>query len=117
MPIGQIPNLIPRCKGCAFTPGTPANQSRITQLRTTLCVEAYEPFYCHENAVEDQLPAGKEHLCRGWAEAVMGTPAPPEWKRSLSISLLKIVDEFETKPDATEVEIQSAIGQAILEAS
>jgi hypothetical protein len=81
----------PRCKTCAFTAGTPANKDEITRLKAELCVIAYQPFFCHSNAVEDKIPEGKERLCAGWAESVAGKPYPPEWKRRIALESLKQV--------------------------
>lgn len=107
----------PRCNGCAFTPGTPANLDILTQAKARLCVTAYEPFFCHENAVNDVLPKGREHLCRGWFKAVSGPEYPPEWKRKTAVNLLHVIEKFEAdSTESSEAEIQSAIMQAIMEA-
>ncbi len=106
----------PRCKGCAFTPGTPANSDRLTVLKTELCVMAYEPFLCHANAVDDKIPAEKAMLCAGWAEAVRGAEYPPEWKRRVAHACLKEIEQAEDGEDYDESKVTQAILQAVMEA-
>lgn len=48
------------CATCAFRPGTEAHRTVHTQMLARLCVEAIEPFQCHE----------KPQACRGWIAAV-----------------------------------------------
>lgn len=48
------------CATCAFRPGTEAASMEHTVVLARLCVEATEPFLCHE----------QPQLCRGWIAAV-----------------------------------------------
>ncbi len=115
--MGQVGLVKPRCKGCAFTPGTPANQDRMTVLKTELCVMAYEPFYCHANAVDDQLPEDRKMLCAGWCEAVAGKDYPPDWKRRMAAACLKEIADAEDGKEYDSDKVTRAILQAAMEAS
>lgn len=106
----------PRCKGCAFTPGTEANRDRLTTLKAELCVMAYEPFLCHANAINDVIPEGKEHLCVGWVESVQGKPYPPEWKRRVALASLAEIQAAEDGKEYNEDEVNRKICQALMEA-
>lgn len=100
--------VLPRCDGCAFTAGTEANESQITRLKSTLCAQIAEPFYCHQNAVDDTLPEGEEMLCRGWAEAVQTLyrkghyERMPEWRKEVLRAILGAVTAMEDRIEAGE---------------
>ena len=59
-----------RCSDCAFTPGTRANSDKMTRLKTRLCVDAGQYFYCHRNAADTADVEGHEALCAGFVQAV-----------------------------------------------
>ncbi len=106
---------IPRCEDCAFTAGTRANGDELTRLKTKLCVEACEPFYCHEDALElhrNGLPYSEalkrtamnepEHLCGGWVYAVLrrhGKVQPEKWRRDVFLALLNVIYDAERDPE------------------
>jgi hypothetical protein len=54
-----------RCKGCAFTPGTEAHGWPLIVLQAQACVEAAQPFLCHEVRAGARKP-----LCVGFVEAM-----------------------------------------------
>lgn len=54
------------CGGCAFRPGTEANDYSPTQLKTHLCLLLQEPFFCHERTDG----TGNPLLCRGFLSAL-----------------------------------------------
>lgn len=125
MPPTPPPTPREKCAGCAFRPGTEAQQSDLTRLKARLCVLALDPFLCHENAVDGQLPAGEERLCVGYAEA-MGVlhrrgyyDALPDWKQDVLNGLLAHVVSVEdrllageTVDDDTAVEeLHALLGQ------
>lgn len=106
--------LNPRCKGCAFTLGTLANSDSITQLKVELCLIAHEPFLCHSNAVEDIIPAGKERVCIGWAEAVQGKEYPPDWRRRIALAQLAEIRRAEDGEEYNEQDVNQRIIQAVM---
>jgi hypothetical protein len=58
-----------RCAGCAFTPGTPAFNSPLTFIKSRLCVETGQYFYCHEDSAGHYTEEA-EALCAGWLQGV-----------------------------------------------
>lgn len=116
---------IPRCEDCAFTPGTAANSDDITRLKRKLCVEAGEPFYCHEEVfehVKNGLPYSeaqkraeeedKDHLCGGWVSAMIkrqGKPEQEEWRRNVLLACLDVIYEAERDPELTDEKVQLLI--------
>jgi hypothetical protein len=114
-----------RCAGCAFTPGTPANQSPRTVLVAQLCVMARDPFFCHEN-VDGEIIDGvaqywpKEgtqlRACAGWIEAVAALGPEPEWRAGLAAEFLEMLLKAEDgggdwSDERALAEIQGAIGR------
>lgn len=58
-----------RCSGCAFTAGTLASRDRFVAIKTHLALVADVPFFCHANAVEDEIPDGEARVCKGYLDA------------------------------------------------
>ena len=61
-----VPDRGKRCDGCAFTPGTEANEQPLTLVKAVLSAKLCEPFYCHANLVDGKIPEGQAILCAGW---------------------------------------------------
>ncbi len=101
-----------RCEDCAYRAGTRANLCERTQLKARLCLEAKDPFYCHEDP-------NRIALCRGWSDALAarhekGTDAnEPQWRRDLKGRLADFIQDYEDAikagaPFDYEVELRKA---------
>lgn len=105
-----------RCEDCAFSAGTKANSDDITRLKTKLCVDTGEPFFCHADVnemVRGGLPYSEalricgpndpDTICAGWLEAVAkcGEAGTLEtgWKRDVMVGLLDLIYETERDPN------------------
>lgn len=111
-----------RCSDCAFTPGTKAYADELTRLKTNLCVGAGQLFFCHRNVEDTADIGGHEALCAGFVQAVQtstGRPIEPEWKRSVMLACLDVINDAEQNgiDDPTRIPetIQAAI-EAVLNA-
>lgn len=99
-----------RCADCAFTAGTEANRSELTQITTEFCLMSGEPFYCHANAVHVdgalRLPEGNGRLCRGFSDALDALDADPKpWQRAIAQEALVIMEEAEDRAKAGQPEL------------
>jgi hypothetical protein len=82
------------CGGCAFRAGTEANTYGPTQLTAKLCLEAGQPFFCHEA----RGPHGEPLLCRGFAHALVNQPSSNEagsGQRTVASELLCLMQNGE----------------------
>ena len=114
-----------RCEGCAFTPGTEANLSPLTLTKARLCAMTLDPFYCHANLVDGQLPEGQERLCAGWADLMDGMhqrgeyAAMSEHKRAMLraglTALIKLEDRLLAGENADDFDMLAEV-KALLEA-
>jgi hypothetical protein len=92
--VGELKFRTARCSGCAFSPGTEANLSEITQLKVNLCLESRVPFYCHE-------PDGGyfpfDRICAGYTHALLerGGDVPDDWRRKVYGAGLRLIAECE----------------------
>ena len=59
----RAPETPPRCTACAFTKGTPANNTLETALDAFGCTLEDVPFMCHQHFDDDGRPV---NLCSGW---------------------------------------------------
>lgn len=89
-PLDEMPV---KCSGCAFTKGTEAERDALTQLTTELCLQSGEPFFCHANAVADQLPKDEKRVCRGYLEARALRAPAPAWKAAVAREGLILMEE------------------------
>jgi hypothetical protein len=110
--------LPPRCRDCAFTPGTDANASEITQQKAHLCLEANTPFYCHLDE-QGELLAEHEYrtICRGWLNAALERHEVPAWKRAVAASLLEVISDVEDAHKRGEQIPDEQFDEAILHAT
>jgi hypothetical protein len=60
------PEVPPRCTACAFTRGTPANNTLETVLDAFGCTLEDVPFMCHQHFDDAGRPV---NLCSGWVFA------------------------------------------------
>jgi hypothetical protein len=122
-----------RCAGCAFTPGTDANKSTITQLKARLAIESETIFYCHApieqfcdaKGITDReahnllIALGEQVICAGYLDAIETLHDKgyfddrPEWKRKLSLGLLAVTQRVEDTPSMTEKDALLAIREVI----
>lgn len=120
--------FLPRCEGCAFNPQTDANRSDVTRLKARLCVEALEPFFCHEQvqeAVNNGLPYSQAieqvemPLCSGWCEAVATRndsgfyESQEEWRRAVLRGCLEYIVQVEDGFDPGETLFPPALFDAV----
>lgn len=90
-----------RCSGCAFNPGTPANNDRFVKVKIDLCLKAEAPFHCHCNAVEDVIPCGQERICLGFVEALeMQSPRSSE-EKAVARELLQLIEDIDAGCDVS----------------
>jgi len=59
----RAPETPPRCTACAFTKGTPANNTLETVLDALGCTIEDVPFMCHQHFDDAGKPVD---LCSGW---------------------------------------------------
>lgn len=96
-----------QCAGCAFAPGSPANES-LSMIKAKLCLYTGEPFWCHWNVIgggdpPQILPGTKRTLCRGWVDAMehrigQGIKTP-EWQQELYLVMNEAISEIESRRD------------------
>lgn len=100
-----------RCEGCAFNANTNASRSATTRLKARLCVEAREPFHCHEEVhalmrqglpQSEALALAEPPLCAGYVEAVAAREAngfyeeQEEWHRAVLRGCVEYIVAVET---------------------
>src|ERR1044072_7759053 len=135
MKMTRTSNMATRCEGCAFNSGTEANRHEHTQLVIRLCVEAREPFHCHDRAqelnknglplsaaIEQAIAEGQFPLCAGYVEAVTMLKEKgfydnrPEWKRKLLRRLNDmLLDADEGKFTEADIESGAAVRHVVAE--
>lgn len=59
----RSPEIAPRCTGCAFVKGTPANNTLETVVDALGCTIEDVPFMCHQHFDDAGRPVD---LCSGW---------------------------------------------------
>lgn len=110
-----------RCKGCAFTEGTEANQEPNNHLKSLLCVLTPSPFYCHESVdyknpdvhgrkTRQQMSELKPKICSGWREEVRQLEQTgyykekPKITKAVGENALETLDDWlsETDPEDKE---------------
>jgi hypothetical protein len=125
----EIPEYVrhERCEGCAFSPGTKANNSFMTRYKATLCVLSGEPFLCHHNLDANEQPVDGTPLalCRGFVDAFQERmdhgKETPEWKRSVYLAITQAICDIEQNPelhhdgDAQVALVNAAVAKAIQE--
>jgi hypothetical protein len=79
----RSPEMPPRCTACAFTKGTPANNTLETVVDALGCTIEDVPFMCHQHFDDAGRPI---NLCSGWLfarecrdllQSPNGGPLPP----------------------------------------
>lgn len=122
-----------RCEDCAFSAGTKANADDLTRLKTKLCVDTGEPFFCHSDVnelVRDGIPYSEalricgpnepENICAGWLEAVAkrGEAGTLEtgWKRDVLVGLLDLMYDCERDPNYNPAAVPALMLQKTNEA-
>ena len=110
-----------QCAGCAFAPGSPANQS-LSMTKARLCVLSGEPFWCHWNVIganNELLPGTRPTLCRGWVDATEARlekgVQPTEFQRAIYLALNEAITEVELRPDLDEAQKIDLVNQRMLE--
>jgi len=68
----RAPETPPRCTACAFTKGTPANNTLETVLDALGCTTEDVPFMCHQHFDDAGKPVD---VCSGWLFAREGRAA------------------------------------------
>lgn len=100
-----------RCADCGFTKDTDANKSGVTEIKANLCAEIPEPFYCHFNAKENELPEDAAVLCQGWVERCNELDATgfyanqPDWQRELKSTIVETISEIERDANLSDDEM------------
>lgn len=87
----------------------------MTAIKARICAEIPEPFLCHANAKDGEIPEGKEVLCQGWVETCNELAAAghyknqSEWQQKFKIVMSDVISDLEVKLEAKEVMGKDAV--------